>query len=179
MKQSVTFPVTQAASATSTGNVPAGSLVKLLAIEPDEDSVTIAYGDSTRSVPIEQTDLLERTRAFLTQTDAEATATPTAESSTQARGVPMLSPRSRSAKIRPTLPWVPSTPIKQRRSGCLHQRRRAAFVVLYNQATGTHGRVEHPLTQRKDGFWELRLDGDWQGKFYCYRLEGSDSNPRA
>lgn len=51
---------------------------------------------------------------------------------------------------------------------------RTVSVVLYDEPTGSRGRAEHPLAPLADGLWELALPGNWQGKFYVYRLEGPD-----
>jgi pullulanase len=51
---------------------------------------------------------------------------------------------------------------------------KAAYVVLYDQAEGTEGRLETPLSPQQNGIWDQTINGDLSGKFYTYRLEGPD-----
>lgn len=51
---------------------------------------------------------------------------------------------------------------------------RRVVVVLYSEATGDLGREEHLLFPAKRGIWEATLEGDLDGRFYVYRLEGPD-----
>ncbi len=53
---------------------------------------------------------------------------------------------------------------------------KAVGVVLYDAATGTRGRVEHPL-KGQDDFWAGSVAGDLRGKFYVYRLDGPGLDP--
>ena len=48
----------------------------------------------------------------------------------------------------------------------------AAWVVLYDRATGPPGRSEHALARADHGLWEATVPGDLAGKYYRYRLEG-------
>ncbi len=51
-------------------------------------------------------------------------------------------------------------------------------VVLYDEATGDKGRADHPLQGRDKGIWEGTVEGDLQGKFYVYTLDGPALDPK-
>ena len=54
----------------------------------------------------------------------------------------------------------------------------AVSVVLYESATGSAGRNEQPLKAPGSNVWELKVDGNLQGKFYAYRLGGPSFDPK-
>src|SRR5579862_3712906 len=51
---------------------------------------------------------------------------------------------------------------------------RAVQVVFYDQATGDKGRMTHDLRAGGKGIWEATEDGDLEGKFYMYKLDGEN-----
>ena len=53
----------------------------------------------------------------------------------------------------------------------------AVRVVLYDEATGDKGRTVHALEPQPKGLWESSIDGDLQGKFYNYLLDGPEFDP--
>jgi pullulanase len=55
---------------------------------------------------------------------------------------------------------------------------KTVYVVLYDNAEGTEGRLETPFSRQQNGIWEQTLAGDLSGKFYTYRLEGPDLDSR-
>jgi pullulanase len=48
----------------------------------------------------------------------------------------------------------------------------AAWVVLYDEPTGSRGRMEFPLIHYGGGIWEATVMGEWEGRFYVYRFAG-------
>jgi len=55
---------------------------------------------------------------------------------------------------------------------------KATYVVIYDKAEGTEGRLESPFSRQQGGIWEQTINGDLSGKFYTYRLEGPDLDSR-
>ena len=51
-------------------------------------------------------------------------------------------------------------------------------AVLYDEATGDKGRVARPLQPREKGIWEATVEGDLQGKYYAYVLDGPSLDPK-
>ncbi len=51
-------------------------------------------------------------------------------------------------------------------------------LVLYDEASGDKGLAVQPLKAVSKGLWEVNVDGDLRGRFYCYRLEGPDLDPK-
>ena len=71
------FPILYNGQVSGSGNVPAGSVVKLVQIDREKQSVTVAcsaYGDGTVNVPIQSTDLVDRAKAAMAKADADAKA---------------------------------------------------------------------------------------------------------
>jgi len=71
------FPIIYNGHATGSGNVPAGSVVQIVQITSETQIVTVAcsaYGNSTVHVPIQSTDLLDRTKAAMAKAEAGAKA---------------------------------------------------------------------------------------------------------
>lgn len=72
-----TFPILVNGHVAGSGNVPAGSALKLLQIDPDKQTLTVAcvaYGNSTLTLPFASTDILDRAKAAMAKADADAKA---------------------------------------------------------------------------------------------------------
>jgi hypothetical protein len=71
------FPIIYNGHVSGSGKVPAGSVVKLVQIDPEKQNVAvacIAYGNGTVSVPIPSTDLVDRAKAAMAKADVDAKA---------------------------------------------------------------------------------------------------------
>ncbi len=51
-------------------------------------------------------------------------------------------------------------------------------IVLYDEAAGAKGRVAHLLQGQSKGIWEVTVEGDQQGRFYVYLLDGPGLDPK-
>jgi hypothetical protein len=76
-----------------TGNLPAQSVVQLVKIDPDKQEVTIscpAYGDGTATVPIQSTDLIQRTKTAMAAAEKVTAANAASGTTAGAPNTPLL-----------------------------------------------------------------------------------------
>ncbi len=188
LKDTVSFPIVYDGREAGTGNVPPGSAVRLVGVEPSVNRLAVAcatYGNSTRTVAIDRTDLPQRALAALAAASAE---TKTAPAVAVAAPVNNGGSDNNAPTADPALDMGPVQPDEAGTKdfspvlGAVYTPQATTFrlfapgakavsVVLYDAATETLGRVEHPL-KGQDDFWEGSIAGDLRGKFYAYRLDG-------
>ena len=192
LKDAVSFPIMYDGREAGSGNVPPGSAVKLVGVEPAANRLTVScatYGDGTRVVAIDRTDLRPRALAVMSAAGAEPKAAPAvavapAKGGGNDNNAPTADP---ALDMSPTQNIEMPTEENAPALGAVYTPQATTFrlfapgakgvnVVLYDAATGTQGRVENPL-KGQDDFWEGNVAGDLRGKFYVYRLDGPGLDP--
>ncbi len=191
LKDAMSFPIVYDGREVGSGNVPPGSAVRLIGIEPAANRLTVAcatYGNGTRSVAIDRTDLLPRATGALAA-EAETKATPAAIIAPTGVGADGNAPTADPAlDMGPARAADAGTAESPPALGAVYTPQATTFrlfapgaktvsVVLYDAATGTQGRVDIPL-KSQDEFWEESVAGDLRGKFYVYRLDGPGLDPK-
>ena len=109
------FPILYNGQVSGSGNVPAGSVVKLVQIDLKTQQVTVAcvaYGNSTVSVPIQSTDLVDRAEAAMAKADADVKAAAVAKLAAASAPPPPPEPSAPVAVVAPATnaDVVPSSP---------------------------------------------------------------------
>ena len=192
----VSFPIIYDGREAGAGDVPPGSAVQLVGIEPAANRLTVScatYGNGTRTVAIGRTDLLQRATVAMDAATTETKTTP-AVAAAPVIGGSNVNNRNSAPTADPALDMGPAqiteaaTETGAPALGAVYTPQATAFrlfapgakavsVVLYDAATGTQGRVEYPLKGQND-FWEENVAGDLRGKFYVYRLDGPGLDPK-
>jgi hypothetical protein len=166
------FPIILNGRGAGSGNVPAGSHLDLVAIEPP--NVTLAselYGGGSKSVPIDSTDLVERAKAELAQAEADAKAAEAQKLAAASVPPPPPKPPKPVAVVAPATnaEAVPSSP----------------FGVAIEQEPATSAAFVHPgLLHNDDDFRRMKENLErepWQSgwqKLIANRHSSLDWKPR-
>jgi len=175
LREPVEFPAVSGGKVVGSLKAPAGSVVKVLEISPQD--VAADYMGGTGRIAIAATDLPARAEAALTKAEREAR---------QGSGkVASVTPSHRKTMESPETIQEANHDEISKGLGALYTHQATTFrifaptakivsLVLYDDASGGAGRKVRPLRQQSNGLWDATITGNLRGKFYTYLLDGND-----